>query len=516
MVKILIEKIKFLDKEISLWQDDIVIIVWPNSSWKSQFLKDIVSLSKKTTSKILSKIHFMHQWELNDFENFIQNSFKLTNSNYIWINWSIASGYINLWWNSDYYHLFGDLFISRLDTEKRLSIANSPNSISRKDQPTHIFHELFLKQEKLNDLNNYLYKTFKKYLIVDEKWWSKTSLYTYKETKDNTLSHADYSERIDEVVTIDWTLTDEEWDGIKSYIWVVWSCISTNKSILCIDEPESFLHPPQAEILGKTISEITTWKQLFIATHSADFVKWLLDSNSTRIKILRIVRNDAAPIITILDNDAIREFLSDPLLRYSNILNSLFNHKVVICESDGDCMFFKAVFDELQKKYPEIDFWSVLFVHTSTKDRMHVVAKRLRELWIDVRIVADVDIINNWSRTFCLSLESLWSVLTPIEINFQKINNLYIQKKKKKTFFKDLKKNWIQVSGKNSRMIKLNLNEIIAYCDQNRLFIVPQWELESFYPDIKLHWPDRVLKVLLNKDISQNQQLLTFVKKVVS
>lgn len=51
--------------------------------------------------------------------------------------------------------------------------------------------------------------------------------------------------------------------------------------------------------------------------------------------------------ISILPNDKIKELWTNPLLRYSNILNGLFHEKIIVCESDYDCLLYQAVLNAM-------------------------------------------------------------------------------------------------------------------------------------------------------------------------
>ena len=69
-------------------------------------------------------------------------------------------------------------------------------------------------------------------------------------------------------------LLHEQGDGMRSFILVLINAIISNYSIVFIDEPEAFLHPPQAQLLGKILSkDLPLERQLFLATHSEDFLK---------------------------------------------------------------------------------------------------------------------------------------------------------------------------------------------------------------------------------------------------
>ena len=114
--------------------------------------------------------------------------------------------------------------------------------------------------------------------------------------------------------------------------------------ITLIDEPEAFLHPPQARLIGKMLAKNNpNERQLFISTHSEDFLQGLLDADNKNVKIIRINRMKSINYMSVLQNSEIKLFWSNPLLRYSKILNGLFHEKVIVCESDYDCMFYNAV-----------------------------------------------------------------------------------------------------------------------------------------------------------------------------
>src|SRR5690606_29402020 len=84
-------------------------------------------------------------------------------------------------------------------------------------------------------------------------------------------------------------LLHEQGDGMKSFAGVFLSLFAEDYTINLIDEPEAFIHPPQAELLGQMISQkLGENKQLFIATHSEDFLKGLLESAVDRLIVIRI------------------------------------------------------------------------------------------------------------------------------------------------------------------------------------------------------------------------------------
>ncbi|MBK9599392.1 MAG: ATP-binding protein, partial [Flavobacteriales bacterium] len=124
-------------------------------------------------------------------------------------------------------------------------------------------------------------------------------------------------------------------DGMRSFAGVLLHTTVGHESIFLLDEPEAFLHPPQARLLGRMLVEDKQAnRQLFIATHSGDVLKGILDSGSKNVRVVRLRREGNVNIMRQLDNDKITELWGDPLLRYSDILDGLFHEKVIITEGD--------------------------------------------------------------------------------------------------------------------------------------------------------------------------------------
>jgi predicted ATPase len=65
-------------------------------------------------------------------------------------------------------------------------------------------------------------------------------------------------------------------------------------SAILLDEPEAFLHPPQARRLAEIVAnEVPGECQVIIATHNDAFVRALLDASAERVILARIVREGA-------------------------------------------------------------------------------------------------------------------------------------------------------------------------------------------------------------------------------
>jgi hypothetical protein len=114
------------------------------------------------------------------------------------------------------------------------------------------------------------------------------------------------------------------------------------------------------------------------------------------VTVIRIRRDGAVNQITQLDQARIRELWSDPLLRFSNVLDGIFHEAVVVTESDSDARFYAAVADVLfAEDLAGTHKPHVMFTDGGGKARLPLVVKSLRLLGVPVKTVADFDIFND-------------------------------------------------------------------------------------------------------------------------
>lgn len=209
------------------------------------------------------------------------------------------------------------------------------------------------------------------------------------EFDDEQLRQEAYSEILETYKQV-----QDQGDGIKSFTGILLYLMLDYYSTFLIDEPESFLHPPQANIMGRIIGEtLQADQQAFISTHSEEIIKGLLEVCPDRIKIVRIKRAGDYNSISVLDNEKFSEIWNDPLLKYSNIMTSLFHKEVMLCESDSDCKMYSVI--EHHLKYKVGKYSETLFIHCGGKHRMAKIASALRSLDIDVKLIPDLDVLND-------------------------------------------------------------------------------------------------------------------------
>lgn len=195
----------------------------------------------------------------------------------------------------------------------------------------------------------------------------------------------------------------EQGDGMRAFTNLLLHTLVRPAPIIVIDEPEAFLHPPQARLLGKYLVLHTPSPcQVFVATHSADFLSGVLEGNAANQKashkalsLARISRAGDTITARTLKSENVTEILDTPLLRYSNIVSGLFHDGVVLCEAEGDCHFYAATIDTLRA---DSRSFNLTFLHVNGKARLADAAHKLRTCGIPTAIVADFDFLNDGTK----------------------------------------------------------------------------------------------------------------------
>ncbi|MDQ0030167.1 AAA family ATPase [Arthrobacter bambusae] len=213
---------------------------------------------------------------------------------------------------------------------------------------------------------------------------------------------------------------EDQGDGIRSLLGILIPLITATYPIFIIDEPEAFLHPPQAFALGQELGRIAKEKgvQVILATHDRNLLAGLLNSSSP-LSVVRMVRTDDSTVAHQLRSSDLKKVWDDPVLKYSNVLDGLFHQLVVLAENERDCRFYEAALDVYsptaddtvpKRTLPATD---VLFVPTSGTGGMPKVARALRALQVPVLACPDLDVLDSESvvKNIVTALGSEWDGL---------------------------------------------------------------------------------------------------------
>lgn len=185
---------------------------------------------------------------------------------------------------------------------------------------------------------------------------------------------------------------EKQGDGYRSFAGIALALLTFPNRLLLLDEPEAFLHPAQARVLGRWLATQAAKRaaQVIVATHSSDFIAGLIASD-TPATIIRLNRSDSTRFHQI-PSAASQGLVQSPLLSSQPVLDALFHRGVVICEGDPDRAIYQTV---AHRFHAENSGEEVLFIHSNGKDAMKGPAELLRQSGTPVCVVADFDILNS-------------------------------------------------------------------------------------------------------------------------
>lgn len=538
-------------KKVDISEDDIVIFVGPNNAGKSQALRDIHSLSMEKTQSVVVSNLVISKPECPISDELSKMFVGENKGNYV--SYSFMGHYYSVYDYTDssyqtqnYFAEFRDLFVANLNTEARLTICNPPRIINRNEPKLHPIHYAAFDSNYRKWLSNNFKKAFNIEITPNTSFGATIPLcigvpvHLNGEYEDEQSRQEEYAKILEKYRQV-----QNQGDGVKSFTGILLYLMLNNYCTFLIDEPESFLHPPQARIMGQIIGETLSNRQAFISTHSEEIIKGLLDVCSDRIKIIRITREEDENDFSILSNSEFEQIWNDPILKYSNIMASLFHKSVVLCESDADCKMYSIIENHI--KQSENKYSETLFIHCGGKYRMAKIIAALRSLNINVKVIADMDVLDDRSvfKGIAESLGVNFDVIsnyytnvvsnlpypnhsksreavrneinrildgsTEVDLNNDEIKNI---KKEASTITK-----WKNVKAQGIEAIpdgvaKTSFSELNQSLMKNGLFIVPVGELECFVKDVGNHgpaWVNGVLEKYPNLDDSVYKRIIDFI-----
>lgn len=529
------------DNKIKFNKDDIILLVGANNVGKSRALKDLrEDLNNTSKSKVIIKDVAYETTgfsgdKLRDY--FERNIAKSSYGGYnVWMDDSNSHtfderSFTNISDEKDYYKAM----FSFLSTENRLGLTRPITfNLVVDNQSLNIVQKLEKDFDSITSLNQALDLVFQNSVEVYEDYVDGYLIKKYKIGESQAIADVIDSNSREKVNKLrSFEDLHNQGDGIRTAVAILSSVIVSEHSLFLIDEPETFLHPPQAKILGKNMVKLSTGKQLFISTHNIDFIRGVLEEDSSRVKIIKIDRLDNYNTFNLVDNDSINRISSDKNLKYTNILNGLFYNQVVLCENESDCKFYSAI---LEHEVLTI-YQNTLFCAVGGKEQLKKIVPLLKELNIDYRIIADIDLINNIDSLKQLLNSAIPDCYNEIAVqhkkfleNFQKetnsqvktqeviraeINSLFNEDKyissktaeQMKSLLRDVNSlKLLKTGGKavipQGDCVRL-FKQIVDFLKENNIYVLECGEIERFVPDVSGHGNNWVEKTFTKyEDIS--------------
>ena len=389
-----IRELVFCDgQRMTLNRDSIVVFVGPNNAGKTSCLRDIYALlSDEPHLGLIESINF-EKPPISDIKALLgEASVKVQDPSlhYDGMGFKVYAYHLDRYDERNVYpEPVREMLFHFLTTDTRLSACNPEQSISRTDAAAGPISMLVRDASHLEKVSAAFHSAFA--LDVTPNYFAGGNVPLClgpTPTTPEGMTAPQMNEYMYELMST-YQLAHLQGDGMRSFLGIMLYLYVDHFAGLFIDEPESFLHPPQAALMGSLIaSDETSNHQLFLSTHSKDFLNGLLDSDSGRVCVVRITRTGTENFFAPLGADDVASLSSTTLLKYSDLVNALFHERTVLCESDSDCMFYQAIWDSAMDGEP-----TPLFLPVGGKARFKIFAGLLSKLSIDYAVIADADIL---------------------------------------------------------------------------------------------------------------------------
>lgn len=186
-------------------------------------------------------------------------------------------------------------------------------------------------------------------------------------------------------------LLADQGDGVFAAARICIALALSNRTPILIDEPEAFLHPPQAYSMGRMLAGHAGGDtQIICTTHSADFLRGVLSIRKD-LTIARLDRVEDTTNARALDPDLVSRIAADPMLSSNRCLEALFYSAAVLVEADADSLVYSRIGD---KCWPSHD---VHFVRAHNKQTIAKLIAPLKTMGVRSAAIVDFDILRDWS-----------------------------------------------------------------------------------------------------------------------
>ncbi len=542
-------------EKITLDPGDVLILVGPNNSGKSVCLREIgtwfTPAHQRTPPVVLESLEVSNVGTAELFD-FVRQFFPIRDLGNNRLVATFGGGRTHDFPSNigleHLYTIFYSALVQRLDTETRLLNTNPAQrlDILGGEVPTAGIHWLQKDEELYKKVNAVIRKALGADIVIN--WGGGSSIGFHfgdepSRSPDEDRISPSYLKKLNLLPRIEQT-----GDGIRSFVASVIAAYIGPHPVLLIDEPEAFLHPPQAKRLGQAISSLIgeQQRQAIIATHSPEFIRGAL-SGSRRVTICRIERNEGVNHARRLDGAQVDALWSSPLLRSSHAITGIFSEGVVICEADADARFYESLLQCVGNEFSRPT--DLYFMNGSGKGAIATLARAYRGLGVKTAVIADIDLLKNQTEFNTVyatlggdpkAVAAIYSSATKqlgdqgailsVEEFQKQFSSLLAEIEKDKRLTSEIKRranelienaaDWSE--AKKHGVDKLRggarreAKELLDECQRVGLFLVPGGELESWWRDGPATKKDWIIDAIQHLGRQQNDfnEAIRFVKTI--
>jgi len=378
------------------------VLIGPNNSGKSTILRELFSSmgAGAFVGRALRNVEIDRTGDVTEVQAWLAQNFPVVHPqgvpNYATRGALVRKGEVGRAWDDPgRQHLLRPFLVTLLGTEDRLTLAKYGASIDRQNAaPERYIHVLQSNDALDSEVRSHIRSAFGVDLIINHGGGSQVGFHVGKDP-DRVAGVDRVSQSYLNALTALPRL-DDEGDGLKSYVSTILAAFCGPQLVLLLDEPEAFLHPPQARRLASAlaVAAANQRRQSVIATHSSDIVAGAV-SSGVPVTITRITRTGETNHAATIDQQSLRELWSKPLLRSASAIDSMFHEGVVLCEGDADCRFYEAAIRRVEEQGQTTRSVDLYFAHGNGKGALPSLLKAYRSLGVPCVVIADIDLLRD-------------------------------------------------------------------------------------------------------------------------
>lgn len=282
-------------------------------------------------------------------------------------------------------------FILKLDGATRLTLTGEQELGDTQLPPANLLAALFVDDVAREHVRSLTHEAFQTYFVLDPTNAGKVRVRLSNRAPVDDTEEQSLGQRARDFHKQSLPI-DSASDGVRAYVGILASLISSMYRIILIDEPEAFLHPPLARRLGGVIAKLAAEREgtVFASTHSSHFLMGCIESGA-KLNIVRLTYESAVPTARLLSHEKLLPLMRDPLLRSTGVLNALFSSAAVVCEADGDRGFYEEINTRLAATMRSVE--DAVFLNAQNKSTIRRIVKPLREAGVPAVAIVDLDIL---------------------------------------------------------------------------------------------------------------------------
>lgn len=284
------------------------------------------------------------------------------------------------------------LFSLRLDGTTRLRLTSPEESHDLFEPPQNHLVALFQNDSARQQLRELTKEAFGLHFVIDPTAMRQLRVRMSPSPPEDTSQEQALDGRARKFHQAAHDIQDLS-DGVRAYVGVLASILSGDFRTILMDEPEAFLHPPLAALLGRrTVEQARDNNGNVIAsTHSPSFLMGCVQSGRP-VNVVRLTYRDGVSGARLLPSDELSQLMRNPLLRSSGTLQALFHDGAVVTESDTDRVFYHEINERLAEHCGK-GSRNVLFLNAQNKQTVGSIIDPLRRMGIPAAAIVDLDIL---------------------------------------------------------------------------------------------------------------------------